>query len=450
MSVSRTVYRPRPSVKITSRLDTSVSTHVRINQYYRGPRIGKGNHGEVYLCEDSSEEENAVAVKIVKRSHPRDKLKLMRKNYQTAECISNPEGCFKPILGSAESSVRKEIAILKSCCHLHICRLLEVIDDPKHEKIYLIMEYLSGGPVEWTNSDDEPILTLEQTRRIMRDVLLGLEYLHSRGVIHRDIKPANLMYARDRSHIKIIDFGVAHAAPIVQHNTGINNHDKEVYSGYPDRRMFPESDLLRRVGTPSFMAPEIVWFLDNVQEDQSMHKAHPAKQSLSNIPSSASSITIRQPNPIPSQRPPITKAVDMWSLAVTFYCLLFGRTPFCVPASANKNVHHNEYVLYMQICTQDWAAYETMGAEKVTTGGRHPKDVTSEGFVIVQLLEQMLQKDPRNRMTLKELKHHPWILKNLPHPKQWLWLTSPDKSDRPGRCRWISVMSQKLRSLFSG
>lgn len=40
----------------------------------------------------------------------------------------------------------------------------------------LVMEYLSGGPVEWTNANDQPILLLKQTRRILRDVILGLDY----------------------------------------------------------------------------------------------------------------------------------------------------------------------------------------------------------------------------------------------------------------------------------
>jgi serine/threonine protein kinase len=40
----------------------------------------------------------------------------------------------------------------------------------------LVMEYLSGGPVEWKNANDQPILLLKQTRRILRDVLLGLDY----------------------------------------------------------------------------------------------------------------------------------------------------------------------------------------------------------------------------------------------------------------------------------
>lgn len=107
---------------------------------------------------------------------------------------------------------------------------------------------------------------------------------------------------------------------------------------------------------------------------------------------------------MPLQRPPITKAIDIWSLAVTFYCLLFGHTPFNVPASANENAYHNEFVLYHQICTQDWVVDDTMGADRISTGGRHPKDPASDGFLIVDMLDQMLQKNPKERATIPELK----------------------------------------------
>jgi hypothetical protein len=38
------------------------------------------------------------------------------------------------------------------------------------------MEYLAGGQVQWTNGHHGPVLTTLQTRRIVRDVILGLEY----------------------------------------------------------------------------------------------------------------------------------------------------------------------------------------------------------------------------------------------------------------------------------
>lgn len=69
------------------------------------------------------------AVKIVRRTNPRDKIKLLRKSHQQQP--------WPPPLSSTEQSIRKEISIMKRCCHANQVRLLEVIDDPQHDKIYL-------------------------------------------------------------------------------------------------------------------------------------------------------------------------------------------------------------------------------------------------------------------------------------------------------------------------
>jgi serine/threonine protein kinase len=212
--------------------------------------------------------------------------------------------------------------------------------------------------------------------------------VHHQGIIHRDIKPANLLWRGDRAIVKIIDFGVSHFTTS-QSRKGL--HPDDVL-------LFPETDLLKRTGTPSFLAPEVVWFADdglNASPDAS-------SDTLTSISSSA---TVQGgQESMPRKRPPVTKAIDIWSLAVTFYCFLFGHTPFTVPASTNGNIYHNEFMLYNQICTQDWSVDDTMGADKISTGGRHPTDTGSEGFMIVGLLDRMLQKDPRSRITLLEVK----------------------------------------------
>lgn len=106
----------------------------------------------------------------------------------------------------------------------------------------------------------------------------------------------------------------------------------------------------------------------------------------------------------PKQRPPVTKSIDVWSLGVTFYCLLFGHTPFTVPSSPNENMQRSEFVLYNIICTKDWPVDASMGADSVATGGKRPTESDSEGYSVVQLLGQMLQKDPQNRTSLQEIK----------------------------------------------
>jgi serine/threonine protein kinase len=121
-------------------------------------------------------------VKSIKRAWKEDKYKYLRRNFQAGNNL----------LLTGEQSIRREIDVLKSCRHPNIVQLLEVIDIPDHPKVHLVMEYMAGGEIQWRNDHDEPILTVSQSRRIFRDVSLGLEYLHHLGIVHCDIKPANI------------------------------------------------------------------------------------------------------------------------------------------------------------------------------------------------------------------------------------------------------------------
>ena len=59
-------------------------------------------------------------------------MKLLRKNYQQSE---GKDG--GPIMSSTMNNIRKEIAVMKRCRHMNLVRLVEVIDDPQTEKIYM-------------------------------------------------------------------------------------------------------------------------------------------------------------------------------------------------------------------------------------------------------------------------------------------------------------------------
>lgn len=84
------------------------------------------------------------------------------------------------------------------------------------EYLYLVMEYLNGGdcaalikqlgglPEDWT-------------KRYMSEVVLGLEYLHSRGIIHRDLKPDNLLISHN-GHLKLTDFGLSRVGLVGRQN----------------------------------------------------------------------------------------------------------------------------------------------------------------------------------------------------------------------------------------
>jgi len=72
----------------------------------------------------------------------------------------------------------------------------------------------------------------DDAQKIIRQIVEGLKYCHSRCITHRDIKLENLLL-NEENNIKIIDYGFSTCIP----------NDKKI-------KIF--------CGTPSYMAPEIV------------------------------------------------------------------------------------------------------------------------------------------------------------------------------------------------
>ncbi|THV06330.1 kinase-like protein [Dendrothele bispora CBS 962.96] len=312
-------------------------------------------------------------MKIVKRDNPKAKRErqyrqLRQQNLPRTDHVTVVDG-----IKTAEQEIRREIAIMKKCYHPHVVRLYEVIDDRKNDQIYLVMEYLGGGEIKYTNERREPILTVEQTRRIMRDAILGLEYLHHQGIIHRDIKPANLIWTANHDRVKIADFGTAHFS-YAQRLAAVVAGEHVKPQEDEDPTLLNDAALAKRAGSPAFLAPEIVWEYTE--------------------------------NPEPGPRPPVTKAIDIWALGVTLYCFLFGKTPFRPPGEYSLS----EWTGYNYTCNHDWRAGTVMGYDRIPTGGRHPsmdedEDGTiQEGPVVMHLLDHFLKKDYWLRITLDEVK----------------------------------------------
>ena len=61
------------------------------------------------------------------------------------------------------------------------------------ENLYLVMDLMQGGDLRYHLAKHKKF-TEEQTRWFIACMLLGLEYLHQKGILHRDIKPENLVF----------------------------------------------------------------------------------------------------------------------------------------------------------------------------------------------------------------------------------------------------------------
>ncbi|KAF9464404.1 hypothetical protein BDZ94DRAFT_489757 [Collybia nuda] len=75
------------------------------------------------------------------------------------------------------------------------------------ENLYLVMEYLNGGDCA-ALIKSLGCLPEEWAKNYIAEVVLGLEYLHERGVVHRDLKPDNLLIDQ-QGHLKLTDFGLS-------------------------------------------------------------------------------------------------------------------------------------------------------------------------------------------------------------------------------------------------
>ncbi|KAL3896392.1 MAG: hypothetical protein SGCHY_004098 [Lobulomycetales sp.] len=109
------------------------------------------------------------------------------------------------------AALRNEIQILTQLHHENICEMEEffVIGN----KIYLILEYCSGGEL-FDRIVKNGVFDESTAVNYIRQILLGLEYMHERSCVHRDLKPENLLFKDTTSdRLLISDFGLSKLIP---------------------------------------------------------------------------------------------------------------------------------------------------------------------------------------------------------------------------------------------
>jgi serine/threonine-protein kinase len=96
----------------------------------------------------------------------------------------------------------------RSAARLQHPNIVSVYDSDRDGDIaFLVMEYIQGDDLKH-HLDKGVRYTLEQSLKMIRDLLSALDYAHKQGIVHRDIKPANLLI-EPGGRVKLTDFGVA-------------------------------------------------------------------------------------------------------------------------------------------------------------------------------------------------------------------------------------------------
>jgi NUAK family SNF1-like kinase len=130
---------------------------------------------------------------------------------------------------SSKRKIMQEFNILRRTKHDNIVKLYESFETPQH--IVFVMEVCGGGDL-LSYVRKRRKLKEEVACHLFRQVIIGLQYCHSQGVLHRDVKLDNILLT-SQGTVKICDFGVS----------------KLITK--------PKELMFEQCGTPAYIAPEI-------------------------------------------------------------------------------------------------------------------------------------------------------------------------------------------------
>lgn len=212
---------------------------------------------------------------------------------------------------------------------LHHPNIIETLDMLQEGKSFLVV--MEYVPYDFFTLVMSDLMTKNEVACYFKQICSGVHYLHSMGLAHRDLKLDNCV-VNDQGILKLIDFGSA------------------VVFQYPYEPEIVQSKGI--VGSDPYLAPELLI--------QATYDPRP---------------------------------VDVWSIAITFYCMSLRRFPWKAP---RKN-----YTSFKLFCEEP----------------DHPRDTTKGPFKILKLLPrqsrkllgQMLRIDPKKRILMDDVMKDEWL-----------------------------------------
>jgi len=237
---------------------------------------------------------------------------------------------------------------------------------------YLLMDFVEGGdlmslttPVESSrrslrnrilnDSVDESLdITPREVQVIVAELIVALEELHKRKIIHRDIKPRNILFDAD-GHVVLGDYGISRDFNLPPSPSALKDSAPTLRRRMRNLARRYGKDQMRKehtnaaYGSPAYMAPEVWMGI------------------------------------------PYSYEADFWSVGVLMYFLLVGRFPFDLDS-----------------CKDDFEIRDAIFWTPFNLGwDQHGSDRVDS--VALDFMGRMLKKVSTRRLTVGEMKGHPYF-----------------------------------------
>ena len=188
-------------LEIPARTPASQREKQAIGGYKIVRELGAGGYGQVFLAENLKGKQIAIKVMLAEVAATPAKVKMFEREIDNAKALNHP----------------------------NVVRLTDNGFDPGNNCLYYAMEYCAGENLSTFIHKMGGILDLPLTKRLIFQILDGLEYTHNTeipyvrladgsfgkgiGLVHRDLKPSNIMIANSNlgQVAKIGDFGLSKA-----------------------------------------------------------------------------------------------------------------------------------------------------------------------------------------------------------------------------------------------
>ncbi|XP_074477788.1 serine/threonine-protein kinase 17A [Sebastes fasciatus] len=195
---------------LLSEIRTSISKEPFTDHYtiIPGRELGRGKFAVVRKC-------------VEKCTGLEYAAKFMRKRRKGQDC---------------RTEIIHEIAVLElATASARVVNLHQVYE--MTSEMVLVLEFAAGGEIfnQCVSDQEDEAFSEEDVKRLMRQILEGVSFLHQNNVVHLDLKPQNILLTSSSplGDIKIVDFGLS-------------------------RMVSSHQELREIMGTPEYVAPEIL------------------------------------------------------------------------------------------------------------------------------------------------------------------------------------------------